>query len=202
VLKTFSANLRTMELDAAILGLNKYHGNKNVTAASLLIMIPFAMYVIMSAKWLGRIAGIITLSMGVFALFLMNTRSTYVGFALITVLFFVGLLWQNRTLLKPGLLFFLLPAVLAIFAANMRLKLAVAGQENAGAYGTVTKRLGQITEGSDRLHLWGTAIDYSLKNPILGAGYGNWKLASIPYERELANELFVPYHAHNDFIAD
>ncbi len=200
VLKTFSANLRTMDLDAAILGLNKYHGNKNVTAASLLIMIPFAMYVIMSAKWLGRIAGIITLSMGVFALFLMNTRSTYVGFALITVLFFVGLIWQNKSQIKPALLFFLLPAVLAIFAANTRLQLAVAGQENAGGYGTVTKRLGQITEGSDRLHLWGTAIDYSLKNPILGAGYGNWKLASIPYERELANELFVPYHAHNDFI--
>ena len=200
VLKTFSTNLRTMDLDAAILGLNKYHGNKNVTAASLLIMIPFAMYVIMSAKWLGRIAGIITLSMGVFALFLMNTRSTYVGFALITVLFFVGLIWQNKSQIKPALLFFLLPAVLAIFAANTRLQLAVAGQENAGGYGTVTKRLGQITEGSDRLHLWGTAIDYSLKNPILGAGYGNWKLASIPYERDRANELFVPYHAHNDFI--
>ena len=200
VLKTFSANLRTMDLDAAILGLNKYHGNKNVTAASLLIMIPFAMYVIMSAKWLGRIAGIITLFLGVFSLFLMNTRSTYVGFALITVLFFVGLIWQNRTLLKPALLFFLLPAVLAIFAANTRLQLAVAGQENAGGYGTVTKRIGQITEGSDRLHLWETAVDYSLKNPILGAGYGNWKLASIPYERDRANELFVPYHAHNDFI--
>ena len=200
VLKTFSANLRTMELDAAILGLNKYHGNKNVTAASLLILIPFAMYVIMSAKWLGRIAGIITLFLGVFSLFLMNTRSTYVGFALITVLFFVGLIWQNRTLLKPALLFFLLPAVLAIFAANTRLQLAVAGQENAGGYGTVTKRIGQITEGSDRLHLWETAVDYSLKNPILGAGYGNWKLASIPYERDRANELFVPYHAHNDFI--
>ena len=200
VLKTFSTNLRTMDLDAAILGLNKYHGNKNVTAASLLILIPFAMYVIMSAKWLGRIAGIITLSMGVFALFLMNTRSTYVGFALITVLFFVGLIWQNKSQIKPALLFFLLPAVLAIFTANTRLQLAVAGQENAGGYGTVTKRLGQITEGSDRLHLWGTAIDYSLKNPFLGAGYGNWKLASIPYERDRANELFVPYHAHNDFI--
>jgi O-antigen ligase len=203
VLKTFSANLRTMDLDAAILGLNKYHGNKNVTAASLLILIPFAMYVIMSAKWLGRIAGIITLFLGVFSLFLMNTRSTYVGFALITVLFFVGLIWQNRTLLKPALLFFLLPAVLAIFAANTRLQLAVAGQENAGGYGTVTKRLGDInvaSEQNSRIHLWGTAIDYSLKNPILGAGYGNWKLASIPYERDRANELFVPYHAHNDFI--
>ena len=200
VLKTFSSNLRTMNLDAAILGLNKYHGNKNVTAATLLILIPFAMYVIMSAKWLGKIAGIITLSMGVFALFLMNTRSTYVGFALIIVLFFVGLIWKQKSALKPALLFVLLPAVIAIFAANMRLKLAVAGQENQGGYGTVTKRLGQITEGSDRLHLWGTAIDYAAHNPLIGAGYGNWKLASIPYERELANELFVPYHAHNDFL--
>lgn len=203
VLKTFSANLRTMDLDAAILGLNKYHGNKNVTAASLLILFPFAMYVIISAKWLGKIAGIITLSMGVFALFLMNTRSTYVGFALIIILFFAGLIWKQRTALKPALLFVLLPAVLAIFAANTRLKLAVAGQENAGGYGTVTKRIGDIniaSEQNSRIHLWGTAIDYAAHNPLLGAGYGNWKLASIPYEREVANELFVPYHAHNDFI--
>ncbi len=203
VLKTFSANLRTMNLDAAILGLNKYHGNKNVTAATLLILIPFAMYVIMSAKWLGKIAGIITLCMGVFALFLMNTRSTYVGFALITVLFFTGLIWKQRAALKTALLFVLLPAVLAIFAANMRLKLVVAGQETVTGYGTVTKRIGDITiasEQNSRIHLWGTAIDYAAHNPLLGAGYGNWKLASIPYEREVANELFVPYHAHNDFI--
>ncbi|MHA8074820.1 O-antigen ligase family protein [Aquirufa sp. HETE-40SA] len=203
VLKTFSANLRTMNLDAAILGLNKYHGNKNVTAATLLILIPFAMYVIMSAKWLGKIAGIITLSMGVFALFLMNTRSTYVGFALIIVLFFAGLIWKQKSALKPALFFVLLPAIIAIFAANMRLKLAVAGQESTGGYGTVTKRIGDIniaSEQNSRLHLWGTAIDYSVHNPLLGAGYGNWKLASIPYERERANELFVPYHAHNDFL--
>ena len=203
VLKTFSANLRTMNLDAAILGLNKYHGNKNVTAASLLILIPFAMYVIMSAKWLGKITGIITLCMGVFGLFLMNTRSTYVGFALITFLFFTGLIWKHRAALKPALLFVLLPAVLAIFAANMRLKLAVAGQESSGGYGTVTKRIGDITiasEQNSRIHLWGTAADYAIQHPVLGAGYGNWKLASIPYEREVANELFVPYHAHNDFI--
>ena len=204
ILKTFSANLRTMNnLDSAILGINKYHGNKNVTAASLLIMIPFSIYVIMSSKWLGRIAGIIALFLGVFSLFLLNTRSTYVGFALITVLFFIGIIWQNKAQLKSALLFYLLPAVLAIFVANMRLKLAVAGQETETGYGTVTKRIGDIniaSEQNSRIHLWGTALDYSLKNPILGAGYGNWKLASIPYEREVANELFVPYHAHNDFI--
>ena len=203
IIKGFSANLRTMDLDAAILALNKYHGNKNVTAASLLILIPFAMYVIMSAKWVGKIAGIITLCMGVFALFLMNTRSTYVGFALIIVLFFTGLIWKHRAALKPALLFVLLPAVLAIFAANTRLKLAVAGQENGGRYGSVEKRIGDIniaSEQNSRIHLWGTAADYAIKNPVFGAGYGNWKLASIPYEREVANELFVPYHAHNDFI--
>lgn len=203
VIKGFSANLRTMDLDAAILGLNKYHGNKNVTAATLLILIPFAMYVIMSAKWLGKIAGIFALFLGTFGLFLMNTRSTYVGFALIFFLFFSGLIWKKRAALKPALFFVLLPAVLAIFASNMRLKLAVAGQENAGGYGTVTKRIGDIniaSEQNSRIHLWGTAADYALHHPILGAGYGNWKLASIPYERDRANELFVPYHAHNDFI--
>ncbi|MFM6915252.1 MAG: O-antigen ligase family protein, partial [Aquirufa sp.] len=119
------------------------------------------------------------------------------------VLLFAGLIWKQKSAVKPALLFVLIPAVLAILGANMRLKLAVAGQESSGGYGTVTKRIGDIniaSEQNSRIHLWGTAADYALHHPITGAGYGNWKLASIPYERELANELFVPYHAHNDFI--
>ena len=72
-----------------------------------------------------------------------------------------------------------------------------------GGYGSVIKRAGDITiekEKGSRIHLWEGAIDYATKHPFLGAGYGNWKLASIPYEKEFTNDLFVPYHSHNDFL--
>jgi tetratricopeptide (TPR) repeat protein len=76
-------------------------------------------------------------------------------------------------------------------------------QESQGGYGSVTKRIGDITIASEegsRIHLWWAALDYFQKHPILGAGYGNWKLASIPYEKERTNDLYVPYHSHNDFF--
>jgi tetratricopeptide (TPR) repeat protein len=72
-----------------------------------------------------------------------------------------------------------------------------------GGYGSVTKRVGDInvaSEQNSRIKLWKAAIDYTTKHPFLGAGYGNWKLASIPYEKEYTNDLFVPYHCHNDYI--
>jgi len=76
-------------------------------------------------------------------------------------------------------------------------------QDFQGGYGTVSKRMGDInvqSEQGSRIHLWKGAIDYATKHPFIGAGYGNWKLASIPYEKEFTNDLYVPYHCHNDFI--
>ena len=80
---------------------------------------------------------------------------------------------------------------------------AVKSQEIQGGYGTVTKIINDITANTkkeSRLRLWKAGLDYFSKHPFIGDGYGNWKLASIPYEKEYTNDLFVPYHTHNDFI--
>ncbi len=75
---------------------------------------------------------------------------------------------------------------------------------NAGRYGNVVGNLSSIALTNDassyRFKLWEHAADYILKKPIMGCGYGNWKLASIPYEKEYINDLNVPAHAHNDFL--
>ena len=34
----------------------------------------------------------------------------------------------------------------------------------------------------------------------MGCGYGNWKIASIPYTKYLVDDLIVPIHAQNDFL--
>jgi tetratricopeptide (TPR) repeat protein len=38
------------------------------------------------------------------------------------------------------------------------------------------------------------------KNKLIGAGFGNWKLAVIPYEREILDDNILSYHIHNDFL--
>ena len=207
VLSGFSKNMVDMNLDQNIISLTGKNGNKNVMAASLLIKFPFLLFVILYNKLFGKIAGLIILFLGIMALFILNTRSTYVGLGFILVLFTLLIYFLNRKasfkIVAVQASYFIIPLIFAFFAANAMLSKAVDLQGFQGGYGTITKRAGDITVASEqnsRIHLWSGAIDYVVKHPILGAGYGNWKLASIPYEKEYTNDLFVPYHCHNDFI--
>ena len=206
VLIGFSDKVGEMSLDSLVLSLMGNNGNKNVMAASLLVKFPFALYYIIKSKTVGKVFGLLSLFIGIFALFILNTRSTFVGLFLILFLFTITtIIFKRKAGVKSiaiQLAFFIIPVVIAFFAANLVLDNALKMQDTAGGYGTVSKRIGDISieKGSDRIHLWSAAIDYTMKHPIWGDGYGNWKLASIPYEKEYANDLYVPYHSHNDFL--
>ena len=207
VITTFSKNMVDMNLDQNIGSLTGKNGNKNVMAASLLIKFPFLLFVILHNKLIGKILGLGILFLGIMALFILNTRSTYVGLGLLFVLYITAIVLLNKKqdakTIGTQLAYFMLPLIFAFFAANGMLSKAVDMQGFQGGYGTITKRAGDINvanEQNSRIKLWKAAIDYSSKNPLLGAGYGNWKLASIPYEKEYTNDLFVPYHCHNDYI--
>lgn len=207
VISSFTKNSKTMLLDQNILSLMGNNGNKNVMAASLLIKFPFALFVILRSTFLVRIMGLFVLFFGSFALFILNTRSTFVGLFLILILFAASTIYFKLKLAWPKiawpLAYFIIPISMAFFSANLVLENAIKSQEVQGGYGTVTKRIDDITANTkeeSRLRLWKAGLDYISKHPFIGDGYGNWKLASIPYEKEYTNDLFVPYHAHNDFI--
>ena len=207
VIVGFSNKVGEMSLDNLVISLMGNNGNKNVMAASLLIKVPFAIYYLLQSKIVGKTIGVISLFVGIFALFILNTRSTFVGLFLIMLIFVASSLYFKRKSSRKSifiqLAFFIIPIAIAFFSANMVLENAVKMQGGQGGYGTVTKRIGDITvksEENSRLHLWSAAIDYFKKHPFIGDGYGNWKLASIPYEKEYTNDLFVPYHSHNDFL--
>jgi O-antigen ligase len=207
LLKTFSSNLTTMSLDENIIALRGNHGNKNVMAAALLIKFPFVLWLIINSKLLGKLLSAFVLVMGVTGLLILNTRSTYVGLLIITIIFIATTLYfkskQNKKAIGIQIAYLVIPVIIGYFIANMFLGTAVQMQDSQGGYGTVSKRIGDITVASEensRLRLWKNAIDYSIHHPLFGCGYGNWKLASIPYEIFHTTELFVPYHAHNDFF--
>jgi len=207
LLNTFSSNLTTMGLDENILALRGNHGNKNVMAASLLIKFPFVLWLIINNKLLGKLLAAFVLVMGVTGLLILNTRSTYVGLIIIAIIFIATTLYfkskENKKTILSQIACLIIPIVIGYFIANLFLDTAVQMQDTQGLYGSITKRIGDITlasEENSRLRLWKNAIDYSIKHPLIGCGYGNWKLASIPYEIFYTTELFVPYHAHNDFL--
>ena len=184
------------------------NGNKNVMAASLLIKFPFALYLMRHTKIMGKSIGVISIFLGTFALFILSTRSTFVGLLLIFILFTTTTLFfskkSNKKSIVVNILLFLTPIIVAYFSANLVFGLIDSNSEGSLINGAVTSRIQSIqitNEGSSgRLHLWSSAFDYAKKHPLIGDGYGNWKLASIPYEKGITNDLFVPYHSHNDFL--
>jgi len=161
----------------------------------------------LNTKILGKIFGVITIFVGSFAIFILSTRSTFVSLLGIMIIFAATTLYfRKKENIKSSILsiaYFLVPVVFAFFFSNLALS-NINEASSSGASGAVTNRIQSIqlnNEGSSgRLHLWEGAIDYFMKHPFIGDGYGNWKLASIPYEKEFTNDLFVPYHSHNDFL--
>jgi O-antigen ligase len=186
------------------------YGNKNIRAASVLINVPFILYYIVQSKKIGKVFGIIALCLTLFALFILNTRSTFVGLFLIFIIYTVGAFIvskkEGRKSIFFNLAYFILPIIFSFFVSNMAIKHALSLQKGAGGYGTVAKRIVDITNdiSSDnrnaRLDFWATGIDYTRKHLLIGNGYGNWKLSSLFYEKEHTRDFVVRYHLHNDFI--
>ena len=87
------------------------------------------------------------------------------------------------------------------YVAAILLNLAFTSSQNKG---DITSQLGAIefTEQSSngRFQYWSDAYEQVSDHPILGAGLGNWKIASISYGKDHIKGYTVPYHAHNDFI--
>lgn len=210
-LNRFSVNFNDMNLDDNILELRGLNGNKNVMAASIMLKMPFCLYFIYTSKngWLKSLFSII-ITIALIALFILNTRSTFVSLGIVTLLYIIYHFIQKPVGAKikdlvASVLFFIIPLLLAFLISTQILNTAKELPQNvAQGYGDVVSRLSTIKftdEGSSaRLRLWREALDYTWKHPIFGCGFGNWKLESIPYEKEYANEADVPYHCHNDFL--
>ena len=202
----FLTSIQTTSIDAAILSLNGTSGNKNVYAQSLLFKLPFVVYAILNAtKWFKYIfSGIFCF--GITLLLLVNARSTFVGLFLVTVLFvfFIFIKRDSIRWFLKQLLFYIIPVVLAVVLTTLLINYAretrkQLGGSGSSGYTAPLERVKSITfDQSGRNSLWLDGIQYAISHPLLGAGYGNWKIFSSKGERD--NEYYIPYHVHNDFI--
>ena len=81
-LQEFLSKIGDDKIDAIILGLKGNAGNKNILAASLVIKLPFLLYLFHSAKNNAiKIALLVTLFLTGMSVFILNARSTYLSFS-------------------------------------------------------------------------------------------------------------------------
>ncbi|MFN9802447.1 MAG: O-antigen ligase family protein [Bacteroidota bacterium] len=202
---TFTELVLTMRLNA---------GNKNIYAASIVVKVPFILLGIYYYKNLWRFWFAAVLFLAALNLFLLNSKTAFVASSINLIAFFIISILayaKNRSLREMGARIFLVIFLMGMAVIVSRVATNYAkytyNESNASAdgFGTVDKLVGDIinTNGGStkaRFVLWDAAWQHARKHPFTGSGFGNWKLASIPYSREHNDGLIVPIHAHNDFL--
>jgi O-antigen ligase/tetratricopeptide (TPR) repeat protein len=210
-LSTFLKGMNETPLHELILSLKGNTGNKNIFAASLAVKLSFVMYCVYTFKSWVRVIYIPTLAIGTISLLLISARSAYLGLLLQVGIFIAFTILQffkerkgKESLVKAGSI--LIPILFSFFITQALLNSAQQmSNTTPSGFGSITDRLESITSktaGSNagRLKLWVSGIDYIKKNPIMGAGYGNCKLAIVPYENHFMQGFEFNQHLHNDFI--
>jgi O-antigen ligase len=119
-----------------------------------------------------------------FADLLTFSRGGYLGLIAGGVTYLV-LMWPDlRNLFRPG-------AVIALSGAL--LLFALAGQPIASRF--ISSFTLADASSTDRIALWGTAVDTILDRPFLGTGIGNYAASVLP-----TADARTPYYAHNLYL--
>ena len=177
--------------------------NRNITAFSLAIKIPFTLYLILRLKKVSfklLLGGLIFLSLT--SLSMIESRASFVAIGLIFINY-TGLniylyLREERKisrLLQIG--YFILPLLFALIINQ-----TIIADKGADAISRAATISLSTNDGSvnQRLRYYQDVLLHMKSNPILGTGLGNWKLKSIEYDSKDIMGYVVPYHAHSDFI--
>ena len=211
VLFNFYQRAGEIKLDGLILSLYGNHGNKNIIAASIAIKIPFCLFFIYSKRnLLYRFFFALILILALAAIFILNTRSTYISIILVSLLFLILIIHdfvktKNIKSFSISFLIIIISFSLALLLSNAAINYSASVIDNEQqGYGKFVDRVATIQLSNDassgRIKIWKQAFDYFQKHTIIGCGFGNWKLASIPYDKIDLDTFTMTYHTHNDFI--
>ena len=177
--------------------------NRNVTAFSLAIKIPFVLYLLHVIKKTWKkltLTALITL--GLISLSMIQSRASFVAVGLILfayiILQFTLYFKNNRKLRQLKNLGFLLTPLLLAILINQTF-LSKKGADAISRAATISVSTSDASINS-RFRYYKDVFTHFNSSPIFGVGLGNWKLKSIDYDKNDINGYVVPYHAHSDFI--
>ena len=176
--------------------------NRNITAFSIAIKIPFVLFLIYKNqktlyKWI--LSGIILLS--ILCLSMIQSRASFLALGLILVAFLglcvVLFLYEKNKKQLYQFGYLLVPFILAI-----GINQTVLSDKGADALARASTISAGTNDGSvnQRLRYYEDVLIHMSSHPVFGVGLGNWKLKSIDYDSKDISGYVVPYHAHSDFI--
>ena len=177
--------------------------NRNITAFSIAIKIPFLLFLISfikksSLKWLLALV----LCLVFIGLSMIQSRASFIAIGLtlfsyiiLNIVLYLKANKKSSQLFEIG--YFIIPLLVAILINQTTLSNKGADAISRAATISISTNDGSVNQ---RLRYYEDVLTHLLSNPILGVGLGNWKLKSIDYDSKDIVGYVVPYHAHSDFI--
>ena len=185
------------------LNLKGVAGNKNITAASIAFKVPFLLYSIVTIrKQIFKILLSIILLSAIFSISILYARAAILS-SFIVFLIFLSYTLYNLYISRANVRKSITDFVLTIlpYALAVLLNIFFTNSQNQGDIGS---QLGDIEftqkSSNGRFDYWSDAYYHIKDQPIIGAGLGNWKIASISVGKDHIKGYTIPYHAHNDFL--
>jgi hypothetical protein len=178
-------------------------GNKNITSASIITKIPFAIMLFDNSKnKIIKCLAILTIFLGVLNVLFLSARASYLSLFLILIIlisynYFKQMKLFNLDFFRNYKYLILIPFLSYLIYSNSL-------PEDSTI--SIDKRYSSIVSYendnsiNDRLRYYSQAIDYAIKNPLMGAGIGNWKIISIKLDGANITSYVVPNVLHNDFL--
>ena len=177
--------------------------NRNITAFSIAIKIPFVLFLIHLEKknWIKFVLAT-GVTLALIALSMIQSRASFVAVIATTIAYFLlhAVLYFKVNKKWTQLLqsvFLIVPLLMAILVNQSLLSSKGADALTRAATISVSTNDGSVNQ---RLRYYEDVLTHMTSNPIFGVGLGNWKLKSIDYDAKDINGYVVPYHAHSDFI--
>lgn len=175
--------------------------NKNITAASILIKLPFVFYLLGKYKnTFVQFVGFIFIGSTTFMILLLSARASIISLIFIiaiTILFKTIQFFKTKEkeIIKSTILL-----LIPIFLSICIFQVTYGSQNSASILNRVSTINSDDTSTQQRLRYYFHSLDQIKNNPIIGVGMGNWKIKSVEYDKEKMDGYIVPYHTHNDFL--
>jgi O-antigen ligase/tetratricopeptide (TPR) repeat protein len=177
--------------------------NRNITAFSIAIKIPFVLYLIESKiKTTIRLLLTTEIFLALLSLSMIQSRASFIAIGIITfgysvMQIFLYFKQTNKLSQIYRIGYILIPLILAIIVNQTVIANKGADALSRAATISISTNDGSVNQ---RLRYYQDVLTHLSSNPIFGTGLGNWKLKSIDYDSKDIDGYVVPYHAHSDFI--
>ena len=196
---SFKALLRILSevpFDNSMAGLIKgLASNKNITSFSIALKVPFLIY--LYYKYENKILKTFFLTLLVLAfliLYYLDTRAITLANYLVFLILFLFIIIKNDFKIFLNTTILIIAIFLSYNAPNFL------NNSSTNTNQVLINSINGDQSTNQRLRFYNSGLNQILNNPIVGVGFGNWKLESIKYDKQFAKEYIVPYHMHNDFL--